>query len=263
MAVVFAEATVSGGKWALDPNFWNLEVVRASGGGKLKTAGRSKLAGPDSMHLNIPSWQAPLLLTGNGMTSAMTNIDVYFDFRSPYSYLAHSQLGTLDAELSYHPVDIVAVMKQVGNTPTTLTCPAKGKYAGADLQRWAKRYGMPLSRRKDVKSIDGRRLLRAVLAAEECGLVKEAVAAIFPAFWGHGLPLSTAEDLARILDAAGIRDPRIASRIDSSELDDRLTQRSEAAGARGVFGAPTFIVNDEMFFGNDRLEFIRETLRAA
>ncbi|WP_315750129.1 MULTISPECIES: DsbA family protein [unclassified Bradyrhizobium] len=90
----------------------------------------------------------------------MTSIDFYFDFRSPYSYLAHSQLGTLDAELSYHPVDIVAAMKQVGNRPTTLTCPVKGKYAGADLQRWAKRYGVPLSRHKDIKSIDGRRPLR-------------------------------------------------------------------------------------------------------
>lgn len=193
----------------------------------------------------------------------MAKIDFYFDFRSPYSYLAHSQLGTLDAELTYQPVDIVAVMKQVGNTPTTLTCPAKGKCASADLQRCAKKYGMPLSRHKDLKSIDGRRLLRAVLAAEECGLAEEAVAAIFPAFWGHGLPLSTAEDLAPVLEAAGIPDPRVASRIDSSELDDRLTQRSEAAGARGGFGAPTFIVNGKMFFGNDRLEFIRAALRAA
>ncbi|WP_315714223.1 MULTISPECIES: 2-hydroxychromene-2-carboxylate isomerase [unclassified Bradyrhizobium] len=190
----------------------------------------------------------------------MTSIDFYFDFRSPYSYLAHSQLGTLDAELSYHPVDIVAAMKQGGNTPTTLTCPAKGKYAGADLQRWAKRYGVPLSRHKDIKSIDGRRPLRA---AEDCGLAKEVVAAIFPAFWRHGLPLSTAGDLVRILEASGIRDPQVASSVDSSELDDRLTQRNEAAGARGIFGAPTFIVNDEMFFDNDRLEFIREELRAA
>lgn len=197
------------------------------------------------------------------MTSAMTSIDFYFDFRSPYSYLAHSQLGTLDAELSDHPVDIVAAMKQVGNTPTALICPTKGKYAGADLQRRAKRYGVPLSRHKDIKSIDGRRLLRAVLAAEDCGLAKEVVAAIFPAFWRHGLPLSTARDLVRILEASGIRDPQVASRADSTELDDRLTQGNEAAGARGIFGAPTFIVNDEMFFDNDRLEFIREALRAA
>ena len=65
----------------------------------------------------------------------MTTIDLHFDFRSPYSYLTHSQLGSLSATVNYHPVAIVAVMKQV---PTTITCLAKGKYAGTDLQRWAK-----------------------------------------------------------------------------------------------------------------------------
>ena len=82
----------------------------------------------------------------------MTTIDFYFDFRSPYSYLAHSQLGSLGAGVNYRPMDVVAVMKQVGNTPTTVTCQAKGQYARADLQRWAKRYGLPLRPRKDRQS---------------------------------------------------------------------------------------------------------------
>ena len=193
----------------------------------------------------------------------MTTIDLYFDFHSPYSYLAHSQLGSLGTTVNYHPMDIVAVMKQVGNTPTTITCPAKGTYAGADLQRWAKKYRVPLSPRKEMRSIDGRRLLRAVLAAEECGLAGETIAAIFPAFWGHGSALSTTEDLVRILEDAGIADARIVSRVDDGSLDDRLTEKSQQAGERGVFGAPTFIVNGEMFFGNDRLEFIRERLEVA
>lgn len=193
----------------------------------------------------------------------MTTIDFYFDFRSPYSYLAHSQLGSLGAGVNYRPMDVVAVMKQVGNTPTTVTCPAKGQYARADLQRWAKRYGLPLRPPKDRQSIDARKLLRAVLVAEELGVAKEVVAAIFPAFWGHESSLSTTEDLARVLDGAGIGEARVISRVDDHELDDRLTRRSQEAGERGVFGAPTFIVNGEMFFGNDRLEFIREHLRAA
>jgi len=193
----------------------------------------------------------------------MTTIDFYFDFRSPYSYLAHSQLGSLGARVIYRPMDVAAVMKQVGNTPTTVTCPAKGQYARADLQRWAKRYGLPLRPRKDRLSIDARKLLRAALAAEELGVAKEVVAAIFSAFWGHESPLNTTEDLAHVLDGAGIGEARVISMVDDGELDDRLTRRSQEAGERGVFGAPTFIVNGEMFFGNDRLEFIREHLRAA
>ena len=67
----------------------------------------------------------------------------------------------------------------------------------------------------------------------------------------------------RILESAGIIDARIISRVDDGGLDDRLTEKSQQAGELGVFGAPTFIVNGEMFFGNDRLEFIRERLEVA
>ena len=84
----------------------------------------------------------------------------------------------------------------------------------------------------------------------------------FPHFGGT-VAVSTTEDLARVLDGARIGEARVISRVDDRELDDRLTRRSQEAAERGVFGAPTFIVSGEMFFGNDRLEFIREHLRAA
>jgi len=80
---------------------------------------------------------------------------------------------------------------------------------------------------------------------------------------GHSSPLSTTEDLVRILEDAEVAHAKIVSRLDDSGLDDRLTQKSQQAGERGVFGAPTFFVNGEMFFGNDRLEFIRERLEVA
>lgn len=193
----------------------------------------------------------------------MRKVDFYFDFRSPYSYLAHSQLGSLGAAVNYHPIDVVAVMQHVGNAPTTVTCEAKGRYAGADLQRWSKRYGVPLRPRKDMRSLDGRKLLRAALAAAEYDLATQTVTAIFLAFWRHGLPLSTTEDIVRVLDGAGIREDGILSGLNDDELSDRLSFESKKAADRGVFGAPTFIVKGEMFFGNDRLEFVREHLEAA
>jgi 2-hydroxychromene-2-carboxylate isomerase len=71
-------------------------------------------------------------------------IDFYFDFPSPYAYLAHTQLPRIAAEhgaaVAYHPFRILELMKIVGNRPTTIECRNKGKYAGADLQRWTKRY---------------------------------------------------------------------------------------------------------------------------
>jgi 2-hydroxychromene-2-carboxylate isomerase len=73
-------------------------------------------------------------------------IDFYFDFPSPYAYLAHTQLPRIAAEhgatVTYHPFRILELMKLVGNRPTTIECKNKGKYAGVDLQRWAKRYNV-------------------------------------------------------------------------------------------------------------------------
>jgi 2-hydroxychromene-2-carboxylate isomerase len=190
----------------------------------------------------------------------MSAVDFYFDFRSPYSYLANTQLRPIGVEPRYRPMDVLAVMQQVGNTPTTVMCAAKGRYARSDLQRWASRYDVPFQRPKDPKAIDARRLLRAVLKAIDCGLGSHVVDAIFSARWGRGEPLATSDDLGRVLAIARVDPGAIVSGIDEDDLDRRLTEASRAAGELGVFGAPTFTVGGEMFFGNDRLDFLREYL---
>jgi 2-hydroxychromene-2-carboxylate isomerase len=193
----------------------------------------------------------------------MKTVDFYFDFRSPYSYLAHSQIVPLGVMVRYRPMDVLAVMKQVGNVPTSVLCPTKGKYVGADLQRWARRYGAPIRLRGDMGMIDARRLLRAVLVAEDIGLGRETVGAIFAAFWATGAPLGTIDELARVLDAAGLTASDILAGVDDEARDMALTDASREAANRGVFGAPTFLADGEMFFGNDRLDFLREHLEAA
>jgi 2-hydroxychromene-2-carboxylate isomerase len=95
----------------------------------------------------------------------MPAVQFYFDYRSPYSYLAQSQLGDLALEI--HPFDVLDVMKRVNNTPTTITCAAKNRYAGADLGRWAARYGIPFAPNPQMRTLDGRRLLRATLAVKQ------------------------------------------------------------------------------------------------
>jgi 2-hydroxychromene-2-carboxylate isomerase len=188
----------------------------------------------------------------------MTTVDFYFDFRSPYSYLANTQLRSIGVKPRYRPMDVLAVMQQVGNTPTTVTCAAKGRYARADLQRWVSRYGVPFQRPKDPKAIDARRSLRAVLHAAGRGQEGSVVDAIFAARWARGADLGTLEDLGQALTAAGIDPDPVVSSVDDDGLDRRLTEETHAAGELGVFGAPTFVVGGEMFFGNDRLEFLRE-----
>ena len=194
----------------------------------------------------------------------MAALDFYFDYRSPYAYLAQTQVRSLGAEISWRPFEILQLMDQVGNVPTSITCKPKGKYLGLDLQRWVAMYLVPFQRNPKGGEIDARRLLRATLAADELGQADAAVAAIFAAYWGgSGAPLVTPEDLTAVLNGAGIMAPNLAARIEDPDLDAALDAATAAAAARGVFGAPTMYVGDEMFFGNDRFDFIRASLGAA
>jgi 2-hydroxychromene-2-carboxylate isomerase len=187
-------------------------------------------------------------------------LEFYFDFQSPYSYLAHSQLGALGAPVRLAPISVLPLMKLVNNTPTTITCSAKRAYAGKDLARWAARYGVPLSS-PDMKRLDGELLLRVVTAAPNEAIRAEATDAIFKAVWG-GAGDPSPEGLEAVLSARGLPAADLIAAAGRPEAAEALAAATEAAAARGVFGAPTVFVGDEIFFGNDRLDFVRDRLAA-
>ena len=189
----------------------------------------------------------------------MAVVAFHFDYRSPYSYLALTQMG--DLELSFHPFDVLDVMKRVGNSPTTIICKVKGEYAGKDLARWCRKYGVPLSRNPKMRELDGRRLVRATLAIPEGPDRRKAVEAMFKAMWVDHPPLDSAADISALFAAAGVSCD--AAQIDSDAMEAALDAANATAAERGVFGSPSFFVGDEMFFGNDRLEFLRDALKVA
>lgn len=193
----------------------------------------------------------------------MPSVEFFFDFRSPYSYLANSQLDGLSAEVVYRPMDVLGVMEAVGNSPTTVLCAAKGRYARTDLGRWAALYGAPLSPNPRMREFDGRRLLRAALAADELGLARPAIDALFAAMWAGAASLGTAAEIAQVLDAAGLDGAALEPLIDEPRLDAALAAATQRAADAGVFGAPTFVAGAQMFFGNDRLDFLRRHLEIA
>ncbi len=193
----------------------------------------------------------------------MAALDFYFDYRSPYAYLAQTQVRELGVDIAWRPFEILQLMDKVGNVPTSITCRPKGRYLGMDLMRWVALYRVPFQRHPQSGAIDARRLLRATLAAAELGQADAAVAAIFGAYWGTGAALATPSDVVAVLNAAGVDSPGLPSRIDDAELDQALDLATEEAVSRGVFGAPTMYAGDEMFFGNDRLDFVRASLGVA
>lgn len=184
-------------------------------------------------------------------------IEFFYDFRSPYSYLAFTQITGSD--LTLRPINVLKVMEKVGNVPTTITCAAKGRYARTDLARWAKRYGVTINS-SNMRDNDSNACARAVLAAHTAADAAAITLALFQACWSNGKSLATTDDILQAIAAADIDSAPIAARIDAPELAGQLESNIKEAAERGVFGAPTMFVGEAMFFGNDRLDFVREEL---
>jgi 2-hydroxychromene-2-carboxylate isomerase len=153
-------------------------------------------------------------------------------------------------------------MKIVGNRPTTIECKNKSKYAGADLQRWVKRYEVDFSRNPNSKSFDFAELDRGALVAIEDGRGAEYVSAIFAAIWAQQEDLSQRSVLTDVLRRAGFDGQRLLERASAEAAIFQLDDQTKAAAERGIFGAPTTVVGDQMFFGNDSLDFVVEALRS-
>lgn len=186
-------------------------------------------------------------------------IELFYDFRSPYSYLAFTQLLEMDVDIALRPMRILKLMEKVGNVPTTITCAAKGRYARLDLARWAQRYGLTLNP-SNMRDNDGDACSRAVLAAGSPAEAAAITLALYRACWSEGKTLATPDDILAAISAAGLDPTPVTARIDAPDVAAHLDANTDEAAERGVFGSPTIFVGDMMFFGNDRLDFVREQL---
>ena len=187
------------------------------------------------------------------------SLELFYDFRSPYGYLAYTQLRDFDVDIKLRPMMILKVMEAVGNVPTTITCAAKGRYARVDLARWAKRYSVAINP-SDMRANDGDACSRAVLAANSPADAASITQALYRASWSEKKVIATKDDILAVIAAAGVDPDPIAARIDAPDVVAQLAANTTEAAERGVFGSPTIFVGDAMFFGNDRLDFVREHL---
>ena len=189
-------------------------------------------------------------------------VEFFFDYGSPFSYLADTQLAALErrtgASVVYRPMLLGAVLNETGNA-SPITVPAKGRYMGVELHRWARRYGVPFAANKFFP-INTMRLMRGAVAAQHAECFAEYHRVIYPAFWVDGANLGEPEVIRAVLDKAGLNADLILARIEKPDVKEQLRLNTEEAVRRGVFGAPTFFVGEEMFWGNDRLIFVEEAL---
>jgi 2-hydroxychromene-2-carboxylate isomerase len=191
-------------------------------------------------------------------------LEFFFDYGSPFSYLADTQLEGLAARTGalviYRPMLLGGVFKETGNA-SPIAIEAKRKYMMSDLQRWAKHYGVPVPENPHFP-INTIRLMRGAVAAERAGVFTGYHRAIFDGFWREGLNLGDAAVVRGTLQRAGLDAERIAAMSEEHAVKDGLRVATATAVARGAFGAPTFFVGEQMFWGNDRLMFVEQALTA-
>ena len=193
-------------------------------------------------------------------------VEFFFDFGSPTTYLAWTQLPRIatdcGAALEWRPMLLGGVFKATGNaSPVTVT--AKGRWMGEDIRRWAARYGVPFTFNPHFP-INTLTLMRGAVGVQlrRPQDFTRYVEAVFRAMWVEPRDLGETEVLAHTLAAAGF-DAGFTDIVADPEVKAALIANTEEAVRRGVFGAPTMFVGSEMFFGQDRLEFVREALQKA
>jgi 2-hydroxychromene-2-carboxylate isomerase len=192
--------------------------------------------------------------------------DYYFDFGSPASYLAYTQLQNLEQQTGataiYKPMLLGGVFQATGNH-SPVTIPAKGKYTFSDFARFAKRYGVPLAMNPHFP-INTLMLMRGSIGVQltDAARFMPYCQAVYQAIWVDAKNMNDPATVGQVLANAGFDPAAILALANAQTTKDALKAATEAAVARGVFGAPTFFVDGAMFWGQDRLDFVREALAA-
>ena len=189
-------------------------------------------------------------------------VEFFFDFGSPTSYLAWTQLPHIaraaGAQIVWRPMLLGGVFKASGNQ-SPVSIPAKGRYMLQDLARFARRYDVPLAFNPHFP-INTLTLMRGAVGYLDSAQFQTYVRAVFAALWVQQQNLGNPEVVAAVLNAAGLDTAEFERLVNDEAVKQQLKDNTEEALQRGVFGAPTFFVGSEMFFGQDRLDFVAEAL---
>jgi 2-hydroxychromene-2-carboxylate isomerase len=186
-------------------------------------------------------------------------IEFFFDIVSPASYLAWTQMPRLaaetGAEIDYRPFFLPGLFKIAGST-TPISVPAKGKWMFGDLQRFAARYGVPfrMNRKFPLNSIS---MMRALIHYRGKPELVALGNALYAAMWADNRDVTDAAELGRIAKEVGISADAFAAAVADPANKQALIEATSEAAERGAFGAPTFFVDGEMHWGQDRLDFVR------
>jgi 2-hydroxychromene-2-carboxylate isomerase len=195
-------------------------------------------------------------------------IECFFDCSSPWTWLGVHNLRPLaagfDEPVRWRPILVGGVFNAVN--PSVYASrehpvPAKQAYLAKDLRDWARLAGLDIRFPPSVFPVNSVKAMRGCIWLEPRGLLLPFADAVFEAYWSRDLDISQDAVLGPLVERLGVDFGEFAAGIASAPVKDALRANVDELVARGGFGSPTFFVDGEMFFGNDRLVLVRDALR--
>lgn len=192
-------------------------------------------------------------------------IEYFFTSVSPWSYLGHDLFVDLarqyDATIRYRPVNLGVVFPETGGLPLAKRAPARQRYRMVELKRWRERRGLPLNLQPAHFPTDASLADRAVLAIAAAGDdPADFLHRVFRAVWAHDRQIADEHVLEGMLADAGQDARAILAAARGEEVSAAYAANAREAIERSVFGAPTYVLNGEPFWGQDRLELLADAL---
>jgi len=191
-------------------------------------------------------------------------VNFYFDYASPATYLAWTQIFKITndagASVKMIPMLLGGVFKETGNA-SPATVPAKGKWMNADLKMHAEEYNVEFNS-SSFFPINSLNLMRGAIAAQKMDVFDKYTNAIFTGIWVKDLNLGDLEILKDYLEKSGIKADEIFNLCQDQEVKNQLISNTQDAVSKGIFGAPSFIIDDKLIFGQDRLNFVKKIINS-
>jgi 2-hydroxychromene-2-carboxylate isomerase len=207
-------------------------------------------------------------LESNG--EPIITVEFHFDFGSPNAYLSHLVLPAIEqrtgVKFEYVPILLGGVFKLTNNrSPAESLVGIKNKmeYERLEMNRFLRRHGITRFHSNPFFPVNTLMLMRGAIAAQSLGVFERYVDEMYRHMWADPKKMDDPNVLRAALDESGLDNERFFELIQTQEIKDRLLQNTQRSVERGTFGAPTFFVGDEIFFGKDRLRDVEELIMAS
>jgi 2-hydroxychromene-2-carboxylate isomerase len=195
------------------------------------------------------------------------SIDYYFSLPSPWAYIGHQPfmdlVRTYDLKVNYRPVFLGELFAETGGLPLGKRHPVRQRYRFLELQRWREKRGLNFHLQPKNWPFDGRIADGMVIAAIEAGHDPEPfLRRAFAAVWEQQDNLADTAVLARLADGAGLPGAELIARSTSDEISAAYEKNRQDALSGDVFGSPAYVLNGEVFWGQDRLDLLGDALKS-